>query len=163
MGDPCSGFYILIHTFIYFLFALRWLEYVPTSEPQSTSDGHLHLKKGSLPNTLPTLFKGVRTDTLGQQYFCLFGKGWWPLPLPFICRPKSVEKCSQSVAGRMFGHDIGPHDPDPQPKYKRFDDPDPGYSFLYKKTGMITQISVQFNFNAWLFLPNSNFHSLWLK
>jgi len=84
-----------------------------------SSDGHLHLKKGSLPNTLPFLrvdcrtntlykiclqflkkgslpntlhFKGGRTDTLGQQYFILFGKGWWPLPLPFICQPNSVEK-----------------------------------------------------------------------
>ena len=39
-----------------------------------SSDGHLHLKKGSLPNILP-LFQGGRTDTLGQRYFILFGKG----------------------------------------------------------------------------------------
>ena len=42
--------------------------------------------------SLDSTFKGGQTDTLGQRYFNLFRKGWWHLPLPFICRPKSVEK-----------------------------------------------------------------------
>ena len=88
------------------------------------------LKKGSLPNTLPFLRVDCWTNTLYKICLQFLKKDSPPNKLPFLrvveqelsandtsgkvndlylyplfADPKVLKKCSQSVAGGMFGHD----------------------------------------------------------
>jgi len=49
-----------------------------------SSDGHLHLKKGSLPNTLPFLRVDCQTNIYIKFAFNSFKKGSLPNTLPFL-------------------------------------------------------------------------------
>ena len=105
------------------------------NDDYTSSDGHLHLKKGSLPNTLPFLRVDCRINTLCKICFQFFKKGslnpthylpflWVVEPIleandtsfclgkvddlylyPLFADPKVLKKCSQRVGGRTFDHD----------------------------------------------------------
>ncbi len=55
-SDPIDG---VIHIDRYL-----YVVHLSTTRRHGSSDGHLHLKKGSLPNTLPFLRVDCRTNTL---------------------------------------------------------------------------------------------------
>jgi len=63
------------------------------------------IRKEGLPTQHTTLFKGGRTDTLGQRYSILLGKVDDLYLYPLFADPNVLKKCIQSVAGRTFGHD----------------------------------------------------------